>query len=441
MALKQLWHRMHLASKLTTLSSLLVMFAVLLFALSNIRQERADFSQELEDQARLMLDTLPVTMRDALYYLVLDELEDVANVVSSNEQITMFVVYSRSGAVLVDASQSTPRFDQAVDPVGEKIVSLSPGSIYLEWQPEQLVAGRPVVLGNSTIGGVAIGFSTLPLEEKINAMTRQSIVLMIVSMVIAGIISFLIARQITNPLGQLTNLAGRMASGDLSTSFDLQSRDEIGQLGSAFNQMSQAIQKREQDLRQLAEGLEKTVAERTEELRSKNEVLETLAITDPLTEAYNRRHFFELAEQEVQRAVRYQHPLSLMLIDVDHFKIVNDTYGHQVGDEVLVKIVQLFQENIRAIDVFARYGGEEFVVLLPETGCEETRGLAERICSLVSETPILSGESTVSVTLSIGVTCWQGDQEFNFDHLLSQADSALYQAKGMGRNSVVVWQE
>ena len=157
---------MSLASKLTTLSSLLVMFAVLAFTAMNIRQQRVDFYQDLEEQARLTLNTLPLTMRDSLYYLELDELEDVAKVVSSNESITLFIVYSRHGAVLVDANQQEPKFDQAVDPLGESIVSLSSDSMYLEWQETQLVAGRPVVLGNSTIGGVVIGFSTLPLEEK-----------------------------------------------------------------------------------------------------------------------------------------------------------------------------------------------------------------------------------------------------------------------------------
>jgi diguanylate cyclase (GGDEF)-like protein len=441
MVLKELWHRMRLASKLTALSGVLVMLAVLTLTVENLRQERANFNQELEEQAKLMLDTLPLTMRDPLYNLELDELEDVANVVSSNEMITLFIVYDRRGAILVDASQEELKFDQTVDPLGEEIISLAPESTYLDWQDEQLVAGRTVVLGNSTIGGVAIGFSTHPLDEKIDTLTRQSIFLMLISLVIAGVITIVISQRITNPLGQLTNLAGRMAGGEQSLRIDLTSKDEIGQLGSAFNRMAQAIQKREQDLRKLAEDLEKTVADRTEELRSQNEILEKIAITDPLTQAFNRRHFFELSEKEIQRALRYSHPLSVMLIDVDHFKVVNDTYGHRVGDQVLVDVVRLCQENIRNVDVFARYGGEEFVVLMPETNCGEICATAERICALVAETPITVGAIHISVTLSIGVACWAGEQELNFDQLLSRADIALYRAKDRGRNMVVVWQE
>jgi diguanylate cyclase (GGDEF)-like protein len=388
-----------------------------------------------------MLETLPLTMRDPLYNLELDELEDVATVVSSNEMITLFIVYDRRGAILVDASQEELRFDQTVDPLGKEIISLAPESIHLDWQDEQLVAGHTVVLGNSTIGGVAIGFSTHPLDEKIDTLTRQSVFLMLVSLGIGGVITFLISQQITNPLGQLTNLAGRMAGGEQSLRIDLKSKDEIGQLGSAFNRMAQAIQKREQDLRQLAEDLEKTVADRTEELRSQNRILEKIAITDPLTEAFNRRHFFDLSETEIQRALRYGHPLSVMIIDVDHFKVINDTYGHRVGDQVLVNIVRLCQENIRNVDVFARYGGEEFVVLMPETHCGEICATAERICTLVAETPITVGGIKITVTLSIGVACWDGEQDLNFDQLLSRADIALYRAKDEGRNTVVVWQE
>jgi diguanylate cyclase (GGDEF)-like protein len=439
--LKNIWRRMNLASKLTALTSFLVMLAVLTFTILDMRQEQANFKQELEDQARLVLDTLPLTMRDSLYNLEIDELDDVANVVISNEMITLFIVYDRRGAILVDASQEELKFDQTVDHLGEKIISLAPESIYRDWQDEQLIAGRKVVLGNTTIGGVAIGFSTHPLDEKIDTLTRQSIFLIIISLGMGGVITFVISQQITNPLGELTNLAGRMAGGEQSLRIDLTSKDEIGKLGLAFNRMAQAIQKRERDLRKLAEDLEQTVADRTEKLRSQNQILEKIAITDSLTQAFNRRHFFDLSEIEIQRALRYGHPLSVMILDVDHFKVVNDTYGHRVGDQVLVNIVRLCQENIRNIDVFARYGGEEFVILLPETDCGETSLMAERICNLVAETPIILGAIKVSVTLSIGVACWDGDQELNYDQLLSQADIALYRAKDQGRNMVEVWQE
>lgn len=430
---------MHLASKLTLLTSFLVMLAVLTIAVFNMRQERADFKQELEDQAVLMLDTLPLTMRDSLYNLELDELEDVARVVIRNPQITLFIVYDQRGAVLVDASQAELKFDQTVDPLGEEITALAPDDTYFNWQDEQLVAGRAVVLGNATIGGVAIGFSTLSLAEKIDALTRQSVFLMLVSLAVGGVMTFVMSQQITNPLGELTNLAGRMAGGEQSLRIDLESKDEIGMLGSAFNRMAQAIQKREQDLRELAEGLEKKVADRTEELRDQNEKLEKIAIMDSLTQAFTRRYFFDLAEKEIQRAKRYGQLFSVMILDLDHFKDINDSYGHRVGDQVLVSIVRLCQENIRNVDVFARYGGEEFVILMPETDCKVTCTLADRLCALIAETPISLGSLNISVTVSVGVACWDGEQELNFDQLLSRADIALYRAKDNGRNQAVVW--
>jgi diguanylate cyclase (GGDEF)-like protein len=432
---------MNLATKLTAVSSILVMVAVGTFTFLNMRVERTNFQTELEDQARLLLDTLPLTMRDPLYYLELDELEDVANIVTSNENITKFIVYDRAGAILVDANQQELQFNQSIDSLGSKIISLPADRIYLDWQNEQLIAGRAVYLGNSAIGGVTIGFSTQPLDEKLNTLTRQSIIIMLISLGIVGVINFFISQQITNPLGQLTNLAGQMADGDLSISFDLASKDEIGKLGTAFNQMAQAIEKREQELRHLAEDLEQKVIDRTEELSKQNKILEKIAITDPLTQTFNRRHFFYLSEIEIQRAIRYEHSLSVMIMDVDHFKKINDTHGHLVGDQTLVKIVELCQKNIRKIDVFARYGGEEFVMLLPETSCEEALAIASRICSLVAGTPINIGETKVSTTLSIGVACWEMLKELNFDQILSHADEALYQAKENGRNNAVLWQK
>ncbi len=290
--IKGFWANLPLASKLAVFTSLLVM--VVVFALTSlmVRRERISFQRELEGQVRLLLETLPLTMRDSLYRLELDELVDVAQSVSDQETVTLFIVYDAQGATLVDAASPTPAFSQVVDPLGERLINLDPQRIYLDWQKAQLVAGRVIVLGNQRIGALALGLSTMPLDEKITALTYQSIWLALVTLLLGAGAAFLLARQITRPLETLTNVAAQMAGGDLETRVALRSTDEIGKLGEAFNQMADAIEKRESELRYLAQGLERTVAARTAELRAQNETLlqtnKELSLARKQAEAANR---------------------------------------------------------------------------------------------------------------------------------------------------------
>ncbi|MDZ7790417.1 MAG: GGDEF domain-containing protein [Xanthomonadales bacterium] len=154
---------------------------------------------------------------------------------------------------------------------------------------------------------------------------------------------------------------------------------------------------------------------------------------DFLTGLWNRRKFEEKADELLKKAARYDQPLSLMLLDVDHFKSINDRFGHLHGDEVLKAIAEHLRNTVRGVDVVARWGGEEFIMLAPETGPEEASMLAERICS---ETRKLSFGELDSVTISIGVT--QVGRDEPLDHAVERADAALYRAKGEGRDRVVV---
>ncbi|MCP4139887.1 MAG: PAS domain S-box protein [Chloroflexi bacterium] len=174
------------------------------------------------------------------------------------------------------------------------------------------------------------------------------------------------------------------------------------------------------------------------ERKKMEEKLHLQATTDPLTEAYNRRYFFDLAQQEIERSLRYTRPLSIMIFDIDHFKKVNDTFGHAIGDEVLRQISKEFQSMLRENDIFARYGGEEFVILLPETTKEQAGQMAERMRKKCAEAPLDLREASVSLTISFGVSCLGGER-LNLDELLLRADKALYQSKEGGRNRVTVW--
>lgn len=198
--------------------------------------------------------------------------------------------------------------------------------------------------------------------------------------------------------------------------------------------------------------LEARVAARTVELIQANKLLrheneerkraeaelQRLATTDPLTEVLNRRHFFYLAEKELARAVRYQRQISIIMLDLDHFKQVNDTFGHKVGDEVLIAVAVRIGKILRKTDIYARYGGEEFVALLTETGIIQAQQAAERLRKKIAEI-IKINELEISVRVSIGVACRNSEDDILIDTLLDRADQAMYAAKRGGRDRVIAW--
>jgi diguanylate cyclase (GGDEF)-like protein/PAS domain S-box-containing protein len=169
--------------------------------------------------------------------------------------------------------------------------------------------------------------------------------------------------------------------------------------------------------------------------------LERLARTDALTGVHNRHHLFEFAAHEFDVARRYGHALSIIMFDLDRFKEVNDNFGHAVGDQVLKQVTQVACSQLREVDLLGRYGGEEFLVILPNTGAQQARLLAERIRSGVEALRVETDKGSVSVTLSIGITeMSHAPQDGSVDDLIRHADEALYLAKKSGRNRVVIYE-
>ena len=179
-------------------------------------------------------------------------------------------------------------------------------------------------------------------------------------------------------------------------------------------------------------------AQMIESTRADKARFEVLALTDPLTQTHNRRALMERLTSELERARRYALHLSVLMVDLDHFKAINDSYGHVVGDEVLRGVSRVLQREARAVDVVARFGGEEFVVVLPETGEDGAVALAERIRARVEETPPVTGGEYgwLRVTVSIGVATVPSPRVNSPEELIAVADEALYRAKAQGRNRV-----
>ncbi len=198
-----------------------------------------------------------------------------------------------------------------------------------------------------------------------------------------------------------------------------------------------------QKLHELNISLERKVEERTSELVRANERLSVLnreleesAITDGLTQVFNRRYFMDRLRQEVKRAYRYGTPVSLLMFDIDHFKQVNDTFGHQAGDAVLIGVTQLIKARLRGTDLLARYGGEEFCLICAAMDQGEAAMLAERLREAIAGSRFEHGSKPITITVSIGIGSWKKTLRDNHEELIRMADEALYRAKAEGRNRV-----
>jgi len=167
--------------------------------------------------------------------------------------------------------------------------------------------------------------------------------------------------------------------------------------------------------------------------------IKNIAIYDTLTNLYNRRYFEERLGVEVQKAFHSGAFLSLVMVDIDHFKKVNDTLGHPAGDRVLSEIASLLKNSVRKKDTVARYGGEEFILILPEANLEASFMIAERIRRLIEKTPMETGQAQINSTVSIGISNFPSHQPRSKEELVKMADLALYEAKGGGRNRVCIF--
>lgn len=167
-----------------------------------------------------------------------------------------------------------------------------------------------------------------------------------------------------------------------------------------------------------------------------HETIYQMTISDGLTGAYNKRFFLEALDKELSRSKRYQRPLCIVMTDIDHFKFINDTYGHLAGDTVLKEVSQILRRELREEDIFARFGGEEFAIILPETSIEAARLLVDRMRLIVKAKPIGSENQAIEVTFSAGIA--ERKDSDTVDAIISRADERLYRAKRSGRDQVII---
>lgn len=272
----------------------------------------------------------------------------------------------------------------------------------------------PVMVGPGRRGTVAVGFASRSVDAALEEM-RSKLILAFALALIAGILGAVsVAKAIVRPIGRLILVAKAVTSGDLDVRVPVSSRDEIGELGDTFNRMIQALKE------------------------SRDSLIER-ANTDSLTNLYNHRYFQERLGAELSRSERYGRSLSMIMLDIDHFKTLNDTQGHPVGDEALKELANLLVSQVRDIDVVARYGGEEFALILPETQAPQAMVVAERARRAVARHRFAGKDGdTVRLTISLGVAEYPVHSRER-EGLIMAADLAMYEAKSMGSNRSVTF--
>ncbi len=243
-----------------------------------------------------------------------------------------------------------------------------------------------------------------------------------VLIVIVAAVAIRMGRSIVVPLENLVDATKQIAKGDFGVSLVATQKDELGLLTQTFNQMTEKLRQNETEILAANQAMQR-----------KNQLLETLSITDGLTGLYNRNKLNLIISDQLARFERSKRPFSVVMIDVDHFKQLNDRLGHIAGDEILIAVARVFVNAIRNVDFAARYGGDEFIVILVETTADEALNTAERIRSQIVDIYCSTIYKSVEVTLSMGVVQSESS-DTTPTILLSRVDEALYEAKRAGRN-------
>ncbi len=417
-----------------------VFLIVGLFTYNSVKEQKKILNFELEKRVELMQSNL---IQDASYTMAYykNEIEnDLASMNLSHIQtlFTQLVKRENIEGISLSNLQSVQIFEG---------ISLNKDVDKLSFEETQthIIVSAPITL-SSKWGNLNIVYSLKELNDEIESANkdikkfikeriREAFFSAILFSLFFGVLSYTLAVKITKPILLLTKRADQIANGKLEENEEvlhINSNDEVGLLAKSFMKMSQKLQKSYTELQTLNETLEKKVQERTHQLK-------LLAVTDPLTGLYNRRYFTSASSDILSIAKRKQENLALIMIDIDKFKNINDTYGHKVGDEALIEFANILNKTQRQSDITCRFGGEEFVILLPETDIEGATKVAHKLRKNTEELSIiLDSNKSIKFTISLGVSSVDLEKEVNIELALHRADNALYDAKNGGRNCVVI---
>lgn len=384
-----------------------VLLAVLV--LSVLAQMRTACQEQIEHRANVTAQLLSAAARDPMVAFDVSTLRELAADLVASGQVAYVEFLDESGNRMA-ASGTEPGGNSA-------LLALS----------DEHLLGRSVAIevAGTQYGHARFGIELDDMTAMLAAVKNKTIAIALGVMAAVAVFSMFFGTLLTKRLNDLSIASRAIAGGQLNQHVNDEGQDELADMARSFNHMAHRLAV-----------VSEAHAVALEELR-------TLAYHDPLTGAHNRRSFLSAMDQEQLRVQRTHSAAGLLMLDIDHFKRVNDTWGHDAGDEVLKHLVNVLQGNLRRIDTLGRLGGEEFAVLLPATTLDGAAELAERLRVAVEESPaVILGQnggpiSQIAFTISVGVAALD-TVHTRTEQVLKLADVAMYEAKSTGRNRVCV---
>ncbi len=411
---------------------LLLIVSVAVIAVMLIREDNISLQNHIFSEAQGQVKILAQGSREALLTDNYDLLEGWLTSASTSDNFAYAFITDVKGVILV---HSRPEYvNKSVEPTSS---TTEDGKLKQYEGVDVIELRHPIIVGNKKIGVAYVSFYRDVIGNH-NYRSFHSLFWLSVVLIMTVVFSFyyicLLIRYVTKPLNLLTNTINKTSIKKyLNIDSKLLTReDEIGSLSRSFKNINTELVNAFHELENKNIELEGKVTRRTLQLKNALLDMEQVALIDQLTGAYNRRKFNEIIENEINRSKRKHEYLSILFLDVDHFKKINDAYGHAVGDRVLKKLVELIKKKIRIVDHVFRWGGEEFLVLLPDTKIDDAVSSAERIRTTIASYQF---DTVVNVRVSIGAT--EQTEHDTINDLLNYADCALYQAKRNGRNRTI----
>jgi len=408
---------------------MLILLTVLLVALSvsgwmALKQEKLNTLKEINqrgsDISRFVAKSLAFSVVGYDYHtiqLLLDE-------VTFSDDVGYARVISKKGNVMAESGEIEPGTEST-------LVSFN----------------QDIKLENDIVGQLVMGLSTQQTIERLEAQKyslfkREAFIILLIAFGEFLALSYIIIRPVSKMSSSLNNSVDE--NGKIVGEVPIISNDEFGQLASLFNNLSSQLNDANERLHSKVQYADKKLIEnnrqltkQSDELRDIGENLKKMSVTDELTGLFNRRRFKEIMDTEIELSHRHGDVNSILIIDIDHFKAVNDKYGHPGGDNVLKDIAALFKFKFRKTDTLCRIGGEEFIALCKRADKKAALEIAENLRDAVENTAMRFGDKAINITISIGVATVTGNSsKLDGDNLYRHADIALYHCKDSGRNRV-----
>jgi len=408
---------------------LLVLLTVLLIALSMsswlaLREEETNLLKEIDQRglyiSRFVAKAMAFSVVGYDYHtiqLLLDEL-------TFSDEIDYARVTNAKGNTMGESGFATLHTN--IEPASNENLVMFTNNIQID---------------NETVGVLYLGLSTSHIMSRLETqrftlLKREALIILLIALGEFLALSYIIVRPVGKIIDFLkSNIDNK---GQLVSKIPMISNDEFGQLAQQFNTLSSQLNKANKKLRSKIESADQRLLETNQQLKQLNEKFRLLSITDPLTGLFNRRYFDRLMEAEVNLSNRHGDPNSILLLDIDFFKAINDTYGHYIGDVVLKNMTTVLRKNLRRTDTVCRIGGEEFAVLCRRANQTQAMKIAEKLRTAIEVTPMTPEiDDSLMITVSIGVASVPcRTKNTTPKQLYKDVDTAMYYSKNNGRNRV-----